>query len=314
MVSFILSGIVTGLAVTRSWQPDISVAFFGIPSGPISYMLKRFRGIPYVVSLRGGDVPGHQPEQLASFHAVTRPFIRFLWRQAAAVVANSAGLKRLAEKTAPAKPVRQVANGVDTNFFRPGSAPRANEGPPVLLFVGRVSYEKGLQHLMPALARIGDAPWVLHLVGDGPYMPQVNAMIRGLNLGGRVSCFGWVGKDALVRLYQDADVFVFPSSHEGMPNSILEAMACGLPVVATRISGSEELVEPERSGLLVPPEDIDALARALRVLLLGDGVRRREMGRAGHSIAAEHYTWRRAAQAYLEIMRPLTLRPPSPNT
>jgi glycosyltransferase involved in cell wall biosynthesis len=101
-------------AVRHAWadRPDVTCAFFGLPCGPAALAVNKLFGVPYVVSLRGGDVPGFQPYDLAVYHALARPVITAIWRHASSVVANSRGLKRLAEVSAGGVPIELIPNGV----------------------------------------------------------------------------------------------------------------------------------------------------------------------------------------------------------
>jgi glycosyltransferase involved in cell wall biosynthesis len=123
-----------------------------------------------------------------------------------------------------------------------------------------------------------------------------------LGVRDRVHFLGWLDRASLIEWYRRANLFLFPSRHEGMPNAVLEAMAAGLPVIATRIAGSEELVVDGLSGALVPPQDAAALREALRPLLVEEGLRRR-MGQASFERVRQHYSWERSAQAYLSLFQ-----------
>ena len=108
---------------------------------------------------------------------------------------------------------------------------------------------------------------------------------------------GWQTRERLMEQYAWANLFLFPSRHEGMPNAVLEAMASGLPVLASRIAGSEELVLDGETGLLFPSEDVNAL-RALLRKLLTDASLRQSMGAASRRRAEEYYSWENAARQY----------------
>ena len=302
MITFIVSASLHSLRFGRRWKPDASVAFFGIPGGPVGLVLKWLHATPYIVSLRGGDVPGHQPEQLAGYHRVTRRFIGFIWRRAHDVVANSEGLREQAMTASPDVDISIIQNGVDAERFDPSSmARKTDESPARILFVGRVSYEKGLQYLLPALSELNTA-WRLTIVGHGPYADDVRAMSKSLGLEASIDWAGWVDREALPQFYRDADIFVFPSTDEGMPNTVLEAMASGLPVVATRIGGVEDLIEDGRNGILVPPADKDALQQALAAILY-DKAKWTTLGKAARDHVVEAYTWRKAAEKYLVLVK-----------
>jgi glycosyltransferase involved in cell wall biosynthesis len=302
MLSFLASASLALPVMAQTFAPDACVAFFGIPCGPAAWALKSLRGTPYVVSLRGGDVPGFQPYDLAGYHRLTGPLIRFLWRGAAHVVANSQGLAELARKSAGTTPIRMIPNGVDAKRFQPADD-TLRQGPVQLLFVGRVVRQKGLDVLLDALAGLpATASFELTIVGDGPLRPDLADQAARLGLEDRVRFPGWVSRDDMPDRLRQADVFVFPSRDEGMPNAVLEAMASGLPVAATRISGNEELVADGETGFLVLPDDPAALAGALARLVADRGLCRR-LGAAGRDKVERQYSWRAVAEAYLALCR-----------
>lgn len=329
MAAFMASACLHAPLVARRFRPDAVLAYFGIPCGPPAWLVKALRGTPYVVSLRGGDVPGFQPYDLAAMHRLTGPLIRFLWRKAGAVVANSGGLAALARRFEPGLEYPLIPNGVDTELFRPGQsgehaypgaeptgaqgvltgrAPAADPadgraatpGPVRLFFHGRLVYQKGLDLLLAALGSMPAAPFELHLAGDGPMRPELEQQASTLGIREKIIFHGWMRRPELARALRGADLFVFPSRDEGMPNAVLEAMASGLPVVASAIAGSEELVLPGLTGQLVPSEDAPALAAALAPLL-GDIPLLETMGAAGRERVERHYSWSSAATRYLEL-------------
>ncbi len=295
-ILYIFSSFATAASRIRTWRPDITLAFFGIPSGVTAFLLKRLWGIPYIVSMRGGDVPGARPGAL--YIKLAAPFLHLVWRHADALIANSRGLKELAQAFEPDLPIEVIPNGVDTAAFSP--APEMPETAQIL-FVGRLAKIKGPDVLLRALAQLKACDWHCTLVGDGPQRPELEALARSAGLTERLTFAGWQPRDALLSWYQRASVFVLPSRQEGMPNALLEAMACGLPAVATRVSGSAELVLEGETGFLVPPEDDTALAQALKELILSPSLRA-AMGARARKRAEREYSWERAAGLYAEIM------------
>jgi len=301
MLSFLLSAMVHVLRLGRAGRPTVSVAFFGIPSAPAAWLLRVLYGVPYWVSLRGGDVPGFQPYDLKHFHRLTRPIIYLLWRGAAGVVANSQGLAALASRTALRLPIPVIPNGVDTRFFCPPAAPAP---PSAWLFAGRLREQKGLHFLIQALAHLSPSERAsLHMtvVGDGPWGEQFQRLAQEVGVADCLRFVGWLDRPNLAEAYRRHALFILPSLDEGMPNVLLEAMASGMALIATDIAGNQELVAG--NGWLVPPADSAALADALRqalhqpeaLALLGQKSRAR----------AEARSWRVAAQAYLDLFSPI---------
>jgi glycosyltransferase involved in cell wall biosynthesis len=161
-------------------------------------------------------------------------------------------------------------NGVDGELFAPGDrhGERASLGVEpdrrLVGFVGRLSHEKGIDVLLEAMGELArrDARTDLAIVGSGPLEPTLRARAAGLALGDRVRFLGHRGHDELPRWLRAFDVLCLPSRREGCPNVVLEALACGRPVVASAVGGVPELLR-EGNGILVPPERPGALAGAL---------------------------------------------------
>jgi len=302
-IIFMMSASVLGLVKVRRLQPDVVLAFFGAPSGVAAWIWSKFSGLPYIVSLRGGDVPGFRPYDFARQHRLLGPWLRRVWRRAGAVVANSEGLRQLAIGFEALVPIQVIPNGVDLEAFRAGERQWT---PPRLLFVGRIVYQKGLDLLFDALGQLKDLPWQLDLVGDGPRVSHLKEQAASLGLADKIRFLGWLSRAELPKTYQQANLFVYPSRHEGMPNAVLEAMASGLPVLATRIAGNEELVSAD-TGVLVAPEDAAALQAALGPLLVDAGLRQR-LGSAARQRVEQTYSWHGVAQAYLDLMRKIVER------
>lgn len=212
---------------------------------------------------------------------VLNPFRRKQWlyramlailRRAAAWIAISAHMRRAMEAAGiPPERIVTIPNGVDTNRFAPsanGAAPAHASSPaPHVVFVGRLVKEKALPVLLRAWARVRSQfpEAVLDIVGGGPMERQLKALSQQLTLNGAVRFHGY--HEDVIPFLRAADAFVLPSHVEGLSNTLLEAMALELPVVATRISGSEDIVEDGATGLLVLPGDAAALADALNTVL-----------------------------------------------
>lgn len=300
-IIFMVMSCFAALGLVRRWRPDIIVAFFGVPSGPSAWLANIFYGIPYVISMRGGDVPGFRPYDFATYHKLVSPLLRLVWHRAAVLVANSTGLQDLAQKFDARVPMKVIPNGV--NIARYLDVKREWQ-PARMLLVGRLVYQKGIDLLLDALAELKSLDWTLSLVGDGPQAENLQAQAEALGIAERIRLESWLSGDELVAQYQAANLFVFPSRHEGMPNAVLEAMACGLPVVASCIAGNEELVVPGETGLMVPPEDVPALRDALAALIL-DAPRRQAMGQAARRYIESHYAWDQIAGKYLALLQKL---------
>ena len=164
-----------------------------------------------------------------------------VWRKAKKVIANSDGLKNLALATAPQQEINVIWNGVNLEEFTPAKTNSTKEGEKLqLITVGRLIERKGFEFLIKALQGIDNIE--LSLIGEGYLKEELELLAT--RLGVRVHFLGKVNHESIPGYLRQADVFVLPSLNEGMSNAIIEAMACGLPVIATDTGGSKE-----RSGI-----------------------------------------------------------------
>jgi glycosyltransferase involved in cell wall biosynthesis len=175
------------------------------------------------------------------------------------------------------------------------------------LFVGRFHRQKNLRFLLEQLARlcaVDPDGWRLALVGDGEERPLVEECIGRLGLSDIATLHGWQeDKNRIRDLYQQADVVVNPSLYEGMPNVVLEAMACGLPVVASAVPGNDSLVLPGKTGYLFNLGDGDAFCAALREIGEKPALAR-VLGKSGRHRVEEEYSWERVARSYVALFDP----------
>jgi glycosyltransferase involved in cell wall biosynthesis len=301
------------LAASLVWTPVLAawrrpkgiIAFFGLPCGPAAWLTRLILGTPYVVSLRGGDVPGFRYEGIELYHRLSAPVIGFLWRRAAAVVANSDGLAELARRFAPDMAIPVTHNGVDPDRFKPApDAPRRAdaEGPLRLIIVGRLVRQKGVDVALAAMSRV-KCEVSLTVVGDGPCRAELAETAVELGLADKVRFLGWLDREAMPKAYAEAEAMVFPSRDEGMPNVVLEAMASGLPVVGTDIPGTRDLVADGVTGVLTAVDDVAAVAAAVEALA-ADPERRAAMGAAGRRRVCERFSWSAAARRYTAYFDP----------
>ena len=300
-LTFIAAASLHTFGLIRKTKPTATLAFFGVPSGVVAWLLKKLYRIPYIVSLRGGDVPGFRPYDFKTFHKLIGPFLRVIWHQADAVIANSRGLRDLALAFDSSIEIPIIPNGVDATRYTSQSR---NWLPPQLFSVGRIVHQKGLDLGLRALAGLKDLDWHWNIAGDGPQMNTLKSLARELGMADRVTFLGWQSREELEKDYHQANLFLFPSRHEGMPNAVLEAMSSGLPVVATRIAGSEELVLDGVTGLLVNPEDVDSLRDGLSRLIVEEKMRM-QMGQASRQRVETEYSWEHVARQYSTILQSL---------
>jgi sugar transferase (PEP-CTERM/EpsH1 system associated) len=205
----------------------------------------------------------------------------------------------------PARKILAICNGVDTRRFSPGGRQAARAalaikpGSVVIGTVGRLDPVKDQLGLLRAFYRVaGDSRAVLLIAGDGPCRMELDATVSALGLGERVHLLG--ERDNIPQVLAALDVFVLASVGEGISNTILEAMATGLPVVATRVGGTPQLVVDGATGLLVEPRSPAALAATLRQYLEDPALAARH-GRAARERAELEFSQERMVGAYEQL-------------
>jgi teichuronic acid biosynthesis glycosyltransferase TuaC len=243
---------------------DVLLGSWAYPDGFAAVMLADLLGVPSVIKLHGSDM------DVVARMPGPRRCLRWALPRAQRVVAVSQPLGRAAALLG-VKPHRIdiVPNGVDTTLFKPADRAEARQelgvapGARLVLYVGRIEREKGAVDLLRAFGP--DAPRLrgvqLVLVGDGSALQECRQLAA--ETGVQATFKGARPHAEVPRWLAACDVLALPSWHEGMPNAVLEAVACGRRVVATRVGGIPDLVSSESLGVLVPPQDPAALAIAL---------------------------------------------------
>jgi glycosyltransferase involved in cell wall biosynthesis len=278
---------------------DLVHAFFGFPTGWLCY--KTADKIPYMLSLRGSDVPGYNV-RLGLDYKILSPLFRKIWSSATLIVANSKGLKELANKFMPDVNVSVIPNGVDTERFYPREN-RAIGKRLKLLTVSRLIKRKRIHLLIEALKKLRqlEVNAELNIAGQGNLVEHLKGVARGLNLSEHINFMGRVESENMPQVYRDNDVFVMSSEHEGMCNAMLEAMASGLPMITTPCEGVEELITD--NGIVVGQSTAENLAAAIKKLA-SDPQRHNYMSLAARE-KSRQFSWKKVANEYIKCYHSL---------
>lgn len=276
----------------RTYRYDVIHAFFTVPCGALAYLYKK--NIPFVVSLRGSDVPGFN-KRFGLQYVFLKPMIREIWKKADAVVANSNGLKELALETSPNLSIGIIPNGIDTNDFEPAISKENDEIR--LLCVSRLIERKGIRYLIEAVSKLNSEKVKLILVGEGNQEAELKQLVRELGLDNSVIFKGYVSHEKISGIYKESDIFVLPSQNEGMSNALLEAMAAGLPVIVTDTGGTSELIDG--NGFIVEKNNSDSIFEALKALIEQPNLLE-QMGERSREIA-QNLSWNNVSLKYKEL-------------
>jgi len=297
LVTFGISAFFYTFFYTLRHPVDFIQAYFAVPAGWVAWLMKNLRGIPYAVYFGGSDIPGANPSRYKNLYPFLTPLLRTIWRGAEFRTVCSDELVRLAKQADPKTEFLMIPNGVETDRFRPIDRP-AN--PQVkLLFIGRLIPRKGFQRViraLPEVRRRAQQPFEVEVVGTGAQQPELDELAQAKGVSDLIRYVGTVSYDHLEKSYQYADVFVLTSLSEGMPSVILEAMGCGLPIVASNVGGNNEIVEEGQNGFLIEGDDVATLADRLVTLINGRALRVR-MGEKSRELAL-NYDWSRLMAQY----------------
>jgi glycosyltransferase involved in cell wall biosynthesis len=283
-----------GRLLDEGFDFDVIDAHYFYPDGVAATMLGRYFNKPVVITARGSDIT------LLPSYRLPRRMIQ--WAAAGAdhviTVCNALRDEVVALGVAPER-VSALRNGVDLALFHPTARPAAQR-PFTLLAVGHLVPVKGQELIIGALPLLPDVR--LHIAGDGPDRAKLVRLAQELGVGERVTFLGALRQPELVQHYNGADALVLASSREGWANVLLESMACGTPVVASRVYGTPEVVAAPEAGVLMDersPRGVAAAVTALRANYPDRGATRRY---------AERFSWDDTTAGQLAVFEALAQR------
>lgn len=239
-------------------RPDLLHAHFGFPDAVVVSKVAAKLGIPWVATLHGDDA-----FFLLKRRDLLGASIRDALASASAVICVSPAMSEVVRGVLGEHArVVTIENGYDDALFYPGPPPRTGG----MLFAGTLTRVKNVDTLIRAYADLADPP-LLTIAGDGPLRNELQKLTAQLEVDGRVSFLGVQSREEVARLMQDAQVLVIPSASEGYGMVAAEALACGTPVIASKVGGLVRIVASPGAGVLVEPGSVDALRDAIERVL-----------------------------------------------
>jgi glycosyltransferase involved in cell wall biosynthesis len=286
-------------------EPCLDVLHLHNPNIPVIHT-----SLPTIVTEHGTAKSHIENFDVLDFHSLMLKMFSQLYISIDQKIINNAGrvtavshaCARELEESYSVKKAGVLHNGVDTAFFTPAEKTEGS----YVLYTGALISRKGLLDLVKSAEYVRQSiPNVKFiLTGKGPLEKLLKKTIHMIGLDENFSFLGYIGRDELLRLYQNAMVYVLPSYYEGLPTTLLEAMACGTPTVATNVPGNSEVVSDGITGFLVPPRNPEELADAILKILSNDTLRRR-MGDKCREEVIRKYDWsiiaRRAEEIYSSL-------------
>lgn len=268
--------------VANDFRPDVVLSFSAYPDGVAAVAMSRRLDLPVVVGCLGNDI-----NQKARSGLQRRVIARSL-QASDLVLTVCEDLKRTVEQLGVSSgKISVVPNGVARDRFGVVTATDARRklalpgDKRIVMCVSRLSDEKGIDVLLRAFEKTATQDTALFVAGDGAHRSVLERIIERSSRGQDIHLLGAVGHADIPTWLAAADLFVLPSRREGHPNALLEAFACGLPAIATRVGGVPEIVTSDEIGTLVPPDDVDAMAKAIDTALARQWDRERIVDIAG---------------------------------
>ena len=305
LAKFALTLIYYSKQIIERSKPDLIHCFFTLPSGSFGLYSKKIYKIPYMVSALGADVPGFNigDWRLNAYHISTKFISKSIWKNSSYVVANSKSLQETCKRFSPKHDIKVITNGVDTEIFYPAKNKDFSRSKEVnILFVSRLMLQKGVDTLIKTcdiLNQRGITNYKLTVVGEGHLKSLMFSLIDKYNLRGKINYLGWKDLEDLPEIYRSGDIFILPSVMEGMSSVVLQAMASGLPIVASRVKGFEEVLEENVNGLFAEYNNPGQFANALGKLIESSELRE-QMSRNSFE-RSKQFSWETISKQYLEL-------------
>ncbi len=271
---------------------DLAHAFFGFPTGWLCW--RNGKKLSYIISLLGSDVPGDNPRFQLDYK-ILAPLFKSIWKNASILTACSNGLKDRAKRFFPNSDIKVITNGIDLTKFYPTDTNGSENVR--LITTGRLSESKRIELLIEALSKMNSLA-TLKIVGSGSEEARLRNLAEKLEVTERIEFISRVEADQMPEFYRNSDIYVSATSTEGMSNSMLEAMASGLPIVTTEYEGASELVK--ENGIITKANS-ESIAKSIDSLI-DNPSRIQSMSQVALKLAKQ-FTWQGVAESYLKIYK-----------
>jgi glycosyltransferase involved in cell wall biosynthesis len=297
--TFLLFNVVNSLGKFKDM--DIIHVQWPIPNGLGALFLKKIYGIPYINTIYGEEV------YLSKRYHTTFLLRNLIDNSTKSINISSGTLKACLDLGLGEDKFEIIPFGVNTNFFRPINTPK-DENLFKILSVGYFIERKGFEYLIRAMSYVlrKHSNVKLTIVGSGPLEKKLKDLLKELKLEDKVKIIKNVSDQELLNLYNSSNLFVLPSiidsqgNTEGLGLVLMEAMACGLPVIGSNVGGIPDIIKDGDTGLLVEEKDVDGLSRTILDLIKDEELRKR-IALEGYNEVRRNFSWEKIAKSYLKV-------------
>lgn len=296
----LLSGIFTiaskSIELDKNQNYDIIHSHLTYPTGQAGTIVKKLRDKPHIITVQGGDLLDYK-EFTGKFGGIIRPLISWSLRNCDIVHSVSNYCSNEAEKLGAKKTII-IPNGVYLEDFKPIDEidkkklrEKYGYNKKIIISVSRLTPKNGMDVLIRACHRLRNKhDLVLLIIGDGPQREELTILIKDLDMEETVKLMGFIPHEDVPKIMNIADIFVRPSLQEGFGISFIEAMSCRLAIIGTNVGGIPDIIQSEKNGFLVEPDNIDDLAKKIDIFLSEDKLRQ-EFADAGYQTVKDKFEW-----------------------
>jgi glycosyltransferase involved in cell wall biosynthesis len=294
MLLYIVMALPLILKLAGKNEYSINHTHFIYPDGILALLLKWLKGIPYVITAHGSDVPGYNPDRFKLLHKFLLPFWKMITAGSEMMILPSKNLENIVKKISGNLNSVVIPNGINLDKFS-HEVPKKKQ----ILIVTRMFQRKGVQYFLEALTGF-QHNYSVNIVGEGPYLNTLKNISRTNNLN--INFLGYLDNNSLQlkKLYEESEIFVFTSESENFPVVLLEAMLAGMAIITANDSGCAEVVG--NSALLVDSKNSIAIRESL-LKLINNPELIKELGIAARKRVEEKFSWESSAREHLELYK-----------
>ena len=299
LIKYTLKATLKAIKLHRKEKYDLSFAWSTVPAGFVSFVLKILFGLQYIVRVGGPDIPGFE-ERYKTIYKIISPIIKLIWKKSKLLITKCETEYEMIKEINKNLKIETIYNGIDIDKYYHRN--KENNLPLNIICSARLIKRKGQDILIKAVAKLKEENIIynVNLIGNGDEATEYQNLTEKLNIENQILFSGYIEREKMLQEYQKADIFVLPSYNEGMSNALLEAMACGLPVVVTDVGGTKELVEDGGNGYVFNTGDEKKLHEILKNIY-NNKDRLKELGENSR-IKAKNLSWNKIVNTYIKLL------------
>jgi glycosyltransferase involved in cell wall biosynthesis len=257
LFTYLPTAFLKALKLTKKNKYDINHTHFIIPTGIISYLLKKIRKLDYVITSHGSDVPEYNPDRFKLEHKLIIPMWKLIIKNAKRIITPSEHLKNLILKKYKTDKIKVIFNGINIE------EKVEEEKEKIILFAGRLLERKGVQYIIEAIENLDLKGYKVIIAGDGPYRKKLEQIAEKRK--SKVQFIGWIDQKKLKKLYSISKIFILPSTQESFGMVIAEAMEKNMAVICGKGSACSEVLG--KTGILVNPTSSKQIKKAIEYFI-----------------------------------------------